>query len=178
MDELVFPVFSYISFCFKQLDRVKCSVFANRRHIILKFVKKGLCKIFGRGNDPFEKIHVEIQVFVITFCDDAIPDHMLQFSEVHNITRFRIGLTCNGHFYLVIVPMPVRMIAWSESSLVPLRTFIRIMEPVGGSEVFFAGDVYHGLLKRLVCVVGNTSTFKQPEKVPWKGKLTKKYSNG
>lgn len=99
-------------------------------------------EVFSGRNDAFKEIHFQVQISVVTLYKDTLVDHITELAQVNNVTRFRIGLTGHRHLQCVVVPVPVRVIAFSERLPVPLVRLLRVVKAMCGVKMDGTGYVY------------------------------------
>lgn len=61
-----------------------------------------------------------------------------QFSQMHNHRGLMILFSAQRDFHSVVMPMPVRIGAFSEQKFVFLLTELWIEKPMAGTECFFS----------------------------------------
>ncbi len=99
--------------------------------------------ILGGWNLAMQEINLEVQVPVVHPLEDFFVDQPADMPEVNNQPGGGIGLTLNGHKKGIIVPVPVRVRALAEYLEILFIGQLRQEQPVCGTEMLAADDVYH-----------------------------------
>ena len=98
-------------------------------------------EVFRRRNNSTQERHLLVQVVVVALIHNRQVQDPLQFSEIHNVTGFRIRLSAHRDFKNVVVPMPVWIGAQPVLFHVPSLAFRRIMEPMRSVKMNLPGDM-------------------------------------
>jgi hypothetical protein len=86
---------------------------------------KTFCEIFGRWNNPSQKIYIHIEVPVIHLIENLSFYDLLQLIEIHDHPRLGIDISLDRHLEIVIVSMAVGVRAF------PIEGKVLLIGPVG-----------------------------------------------
>ena len=100
---------------------------------------------FARGNFSRELRDFIIQMTVVHALRHFAIENLLQFLQVENHPRFRIGFAGDRYFQNVIVPMTFRIVAFAEDTPIFLRRQIRIVIKVRGRKFEFSSYADHSV---------------------------------
>lgn len=91
--------------------------------------------MLGGRIQVFERLSVQVQVFVIEPLFNFFVNDLLQVLEVDQIAGLRVGFSDYLHFHLVIMAVVIRIIAKPENFLVLFFGPRGVEQPVRGIEV-------------------------------------------
>ena len=96
--------------------------------------------IFGRGVQCLEFFGVQIQVAVVVAVQHLALNEVAQALQVVHIARVGVYGTGQAYRQVVVVAMVVRVIALAKNQLIVVVAPRRIVQAVGGVEVFGAAN--------------------------------------
>ena len=97
--------------------------------------------VLRSGNQGLKPGHVEIEILVVQMPHQALGHDELEFRDIEDESRLRIDLTFDRHIEVIVMPVKVRAVAQTEDALVLRLAPARVMETVGGVEMY--ATCYH-----------------------------------
>jgi len=80
--------------------------------------------------------------------EETLLSQLLQLVEVHDVAGLGVDLPLDGQLQLIVVPVKIRIAAFSECVPVPLVRKPGVVKPVRGIEVHPTGDAAAGHVSR------------------------------
>lgn len=99
---------------------------------------------FATGQLALHKRDIEVEVLVVELVYYLVADERAQLFEVYHKTGFGIWFTFYGYNKVEIMAVPVLIGAGTEYFGILFGAPGRIVQFMGGVEMFFATDVDHG----------------------------------
>lgn len=134
-------IFHVIIFCFDEFDAVEfCTEF---RYRFFELVPDRDGDILCGSHHIAQKIHIEVEVFMIEFVGDKTAYEPAQVFKVHYIAERRIDFAFDGDEELVIVTVPVGIGTSSEELAVLFIRPFGFEKTMCGGKTFAAGNMNH-----------------------------------
>ena len=96
--------------------------------------------VFGCGVEVFKIVDIFIQIFMVKPVNYKRLDKVAQMFHIHHITRFGVNGSGNVYNQVVVVPVVSWVVAFPKNGLILGLAPVRVVQPVGGVEMLFAGN--------------------------------------
>src|SRR5690242_8405277 len=87
-------------------------------------------EIFRRRHAIAKNLHIFIQVLVIEWLDDLVPDVIVQIAEIRDHPRGGIYFPRYGHLHEIVVPVTIGIVALAINTLVLGIVQMRAVQPM------------------------------------------------
>lgn len=129
---------------FIQPETMQASIAGYGRDVSVEDVPDLYHQGFAAGQLALHKRNIEVEVLVVELVYYLAADERAQFFEVYHKTGFGIGFSFYGYDKVEIMAVPVLIGAGTEYFGILFGAPGRIIQFMGGVEMFFATDVDHG----------------------------------